>query len=162
MTDLHIQRRLTNFAKRDAFEKLWLLPAWLALGVASLAIACLDFRRIMPILGVPCETGKPSVAINARQAARAMQVGSTVKLAARFAPWWSDCYPQAIVARWLLGIYRLPFTLSMGVKRDSETGEMLAHAWVESGDTSVCGGKGDEEYRVIASFTNRTRSSLDN
>ena len=160
MVDLRIFERFRNFASRSAFEQLWFLPVWLGLGLASLAISLLEFNRIAWLLGGHCGTTKPIISIKDVQRARALRIRATIGVAERYAPWRADCYPQAIVARCLLGIYRMPYALSMGLKRDAVTGKMLAHAWVESGDVSVCGGKGDEEYRIVAIFSNRYGSQL--
>jgi len=159
MSGLHPGRRLRNFLQRDPFIKWWVLPAWVGIGLASLAIALASFRRIAPHLGSFHEPGEPAPATTPAQAEQARLIGITVRLAARFSPWRADCYPQAIVARFLLDLYRIPFTLSMGVKRDAETGEMEAHAWVRSGDVFVTGGDGDAEYNTIAMFSNAGSNS---
>ena len=155
MGKLRVLERIRNFVRRTPFEQFWFAPVWLGLGLASLAIALLKFNRVSRLLGWHCGTAKPVVPIDAAQRVRASRIGATIGMAAHYAPWRADCYPQAIVARCLLGIYRIPYVLSMGVKRDDATGNLLAHAWVEAGDVSVCGGKGDEEYRVVAAYSNR-------
>lgn len=152
MARLRLAERARHLAGRELFIKLWLVPAWIGLGLASLAITTLAFKRIAPRLGTFCGLTKPIATASANQERRARQIGRTVQLAARYAPWRSDCYPQAIVARLLLGIYRLPFAVSMGIKRDAATGEAMAHAWVECGQISVTGGDGGREYSVVAVF----------
>ena len=139
------------------FTMFWLLPVWIGLGFASLAITILPFKRIAPLLGRLHDTEKPSHVATRAQETRALQIGRTIRFAARHAPWRSNCYPQAIVARLMLGLYHLPFILSMGVSRNPDTGEMIAHAWVECGTVRVTGGDGSA-YRAVAIFSDRDRA----
>ena len=156
---LRIAERVRRFAARDPFERLWFAPAWIGLGLAGLAIRMLSFRRIGPWLGRYCGTAGPSLATSSTGRSRALQIRRTVQLAVRYAPWRADCYPQAIVARALLGLYRLPSCVSMGLKRDPATGEPQAHAWVRSGSTIVTGGDGARDYKVVAVFVSRDGAS---
>ncbi len=152
MRGLRLGERARHFAGRDRFEQVWLVPAWLGLGLASLAIALVAFRQIAPRLGSYCGLERPDVTTSIGQERRARQIARTVQLAARYAPWRADCYPQAIVARLLLGFYRLPYCLSLGLRRDAASGAMQAHAWVRSGSVCVTGGNGDEAYRTVGIF----------
>jgi len=149
---LRIAERARHFAARGLFEQLWFVPVWIGLGLASLVIRLVAFRRIAPALGQHCGTTRPQIYPSAAEQARAVQIRRALQLAEHYAPWRADCYPQAIVARVLLGLYRLPFALSMGLKRDSVSGEVQAHAWVQCGSTQVTGGDGDGEYSVVAVF----------
>jgi hypothetical protein len=157
MNGLHPARRLRNFLRRDPFIKWWLLPAWVGIGLASLVIALVSFRRIAPHLGHFRGLEQHMPATTLAQQERAEVIGITVRLAARFSPWRADCYPQAIVARFLLGLYDIPFTLSMGVKRNVDTGALQAHAWVRSGNAFVTGGDGNAKYSTVAVFSGKER-----
>lgn len=145
--------RLRNFAARSLFQQLWFLPAWIGLGLASLAIAIVPFRHIAPRLGKHAGLEQPEMDIGAAQAARAREIRRTVQLAAHFAPWRADCYPQAIVARALLGIYGLPFALCMGLRNDPLSGQVQAHAWIRCGEICVTGDAEENTYRVVGVFT---------
>jgi len=70
---------------------------------------------------------------------------------ARRVPWQSKCLVQAMTAQRLLRDYGISSTLYLGVGRDKESGNMVAHAWVRSGPYSVCGGNG-EGYATVAKF----------
>lgn len=159
MSNLRVGQRARHFMQRDRFVKLWLIPVWLGLGLASLVIVAVPFRHIAPRLGRFCGTAKPMLLVADAEQARAVQIGRTVQLAAHYAPWRADCYPQAIIARLLLGIYRLPFNICMGLRRDSATGGAQAHAWVQCGKVCVTGGNGDIEYSVVGVFSSRDRDS---
>ena len=69
----------------------------------------------------------------------------------RHVPWDSKCLVQAMVAQRLLRDYGLTSTLYLGVGRNRDTGEMIAHAWVRCGTYAVCGGDG-KGYGVVATF----------
>ena len=157
MAGFRIGQRARHFANRDSFEKLWALPVWLGLGLASLMISVLPFKHIAPRLGINCGTTKPVFTVSGAGQKRAIQIRRTVQFAASYAPWRSDCYPQAIMARLLLGIYRLPYTVSLGLRRDPESKEMQAHAWVACGEVCVTGGDSDDQFKLVSVFASRSK-----
>ncbi|SFB23184.1 Transglutaminase-like superfamily protein [Acetitomaculum ruminis DSM 5522] len=67
-------------------------------------------------------------------------------------PWESKCLVQALTARFLLNRKHINNTLYLGVGRD-ESGKMVAHAWIRTGEAFVTGGNG-EGYGKVASFAN--------
>ncbi|MCB2076246.1 MAG: lasso peptide biosynthesis B2 protein [Novosphingobium sp.] len=146
-------RRIRNFARRELFVQVWVVPVWLGLGLASLVILLVPFRRIAPLLGTMQTPGQTAMEVTAEGIDRARKIKRTIDLAARFAPWRADCYPQAIIARMLLKTYRLPYRLSIGVARAHEGEGMNAHAWVACGPIPVSGGRSDDLYTVVTQFT---------
>ena len=155
MTGLRFAQRVRHFLQRDRFVRLWFVPAWLGLGIAGLAIALLAFKRIAPRLGTHNGTSIPALDVLPHHEARALQICRTIQLAERYAPWRADCYPQAIIARLLLGLYRVPFILCLGLRRDGETGKLGAHAWVRCGQVPVTGGVGEADHRIVSVFVSR-------
>ena len=77
------------------------------------------------------------------------RIGATVRLAARHTPWRSECYPQALTARVLLGLAGIPHVVSFGVRRDRDA--LVAHAWVRVGEVVVTGTTG-HEYTEVGAF----------
>ena len=61
------------------------------------------------------------------------------------------------MARLLLGLYRLPYTVSMGLRRDPASGEVQAHAWVACGDVCVTGGDSEGKFKLVNVFAGRDR-----
>jgi hypothetical protein len=143
--------RLRNFAARSSFQKGWFVPVWLGLGLASLGIAVVPFRHIARYLGDYRGIDTPDFAISEQQRSRALEIRRTLQWAAASAPWRADCYPQAMVARVLLGLYRLPFVLCLGL-RSLEGGQLEAHAWVTCGEVCVTGDTGTEQYRTVGVY----------
>jgi hypothetical protein len=145
-------RKLKSFAHQPPFARLWLLPVWCILGFCKALIFIVSFRRLAVHLGHPSGTCPWVSCINASQEERAREIGRVIRLAARYTPWQSNCFPQAIAARLLLGFYRVPFTLCFGLMRDATSGEMKAHAWVTAGRVYVTGGNSFLTYTVVGVF----------
>lgn len=139
-----IVRKLRSAARSPAFVKLWVLPAWGLIGLASLAIVILPFRRIAPWLGH--NLGTAAVTPHPPRAAveRAAQIAMTIAIAAKYAPFRSDCLPQAMVAAALCRLYSIPYALHLGCKINPagvDGSPMAAHAWVVTGPIVLSGGR---------------------
>lgn len=137
------------FLHLGRFEQAWLIPV-LLLGLSRLLIVCLSFRRIAPWLGVHGGTQAWIPLLNPAQEQRARRIGRLVRSAARHTPWLSNCFPQAITARILLGVHAIPYMLFFGLARD-QTG-LKAHAWVAAGRVNVSGGAGCDGFTVVGCF----------
>jgi hypothetical protein len=81
-----------------------------------------------------------------------MSVAHVIALAARYTPWKSNCFPQAVTAKVLLGLYDIPNSLFFGVYRDPMEVALKAHAWVAAGRVRVTGGAGFEQFTVVSCF----------
>jgi hypothetical protein len=122
------------------------------LGVSRLVVLTVPFRRLSAVLGKN-EGPEPWVPILSNsQALRALHIGWVVGAMARFTPWDSNCFAQAITARLLLGLYGLPYALYFGLTRDAGSTGMKAHAWVVAGRIQVTGGASFGQYTVVAMY----------
>jgi hypothetical protein len=150
-------RMVRGFVLLGPRDGVRLVTAWALLGLSRLAIVVLPFSVVRRALGERRDAGArgPVAAIDAATAAHAARIGATVALAARHTPWRSECYPQALTARILLGVARVPHVVSFGVRRDA--GELVAHAWVHAGDVPVTGGTA-EAYTEVGAFSWAPRS----
>lgn len=145
-------RKILAFWRLPQFAKLWLLPTWLLLGLSRILIRLLAFRRLARRLGV-CERAACWIPLlDKRQEMRAAQIGQVVRLAARYTPWQSNCFPQALTARLLLGWLRIPCGLYFGLARGSDTNQLQAHAWVAAGRVPVTGGVSFDQFTVVGCF----------
>lgn len=145
-------RKLRSLTRHPAFERRWLLPVWLLLGLAKLAIFTLSFRRLAPWLGVAAG-GAPWLPLaSPAQEARALDISRAIRLAARYTPWDSNCFPQAIAARVLLALYGVPYALYFGLAREPGSTGMKAHAWVGAGRVRVTGGESFRHYTVVGTY----------
>jgi hypothetical protein len=133
-------RKLHTAVRLPLFVWLWLVPVWVAIGCASAAIAILPFRRIAPLLGQNLGPVTFVPLASESQVDCARMIGRTIGLAARYAPFRSNCLPQALVGCMLCALYRLPYALNFGVRLEGEARKLEAHAWIASGCATVTGG----------------------
>ena len=144
--------KVPSFFQYSSFVKAWFLPVWLGLGIARLAILTISFKRMVPRLGVSVGVCPWLPLLDERQEKRARMVGQVIRLSARYTPWESNCFPQAIVARVMLGFYRVPYCFFFGVRRSPTTSAFDAHAWVATGRVRVIGGVGFNKYTTVGVF----------
>ncbi len=137
-----LRRKARTFLGLPLFVQLWLLPLWLILGASKALIVATSFRRLAPRLGQLSGAAPWVPLLDARQESRALLIGRAVRLAARYTPWDSNCFPQAVAARVLLGLYGIPYALYFGVSLDPRPDGMQAHAWVAAGRV-----RGHRRYR---------------
>lgn len=147
-----LTRKARGFARRPRFEQAWFLPAWLLLGASRLLILAMPFRSLAPHLGTHSGTAPWVPLVDARREATALSISRVVKMAARHTPWVSNCFPQAVTARILLGLYGIPYCIFFGVSRLPSDPEMKAHAWVAAGRVRVTGGASFAHFTVVGCF----------
>jgi hypothetical protein len=148
---MKLVRRARNFLRWTSFEKALFPCAWLLLGTARAAINLLPFRYLARQLGVQFGDEMWSPLLTPEHEAAAVSVGKVVRAAAATTPWKSDCLPQAIAARILLGARGVPYSLFLGVAREHGL-RTSAHAWVTAGRVRVTGGESFSNFRVLGSF----------
>lgn len=157
---MRIPRLVRGFVRLGHRDQARLAAAWSLLGLTRLMILVLPFSLVRRLLGErhDSRTPAPPAALTDDVLVQAHRIGVTVGLAARHTPWRSECYPQALTARILLGLARIPHTVSFGVRRDGD--RLAAHAWVHAGTVTVTGGSGSEWTEVGSySWSPRNRTS---
>ncbi|HXU94718.1 MAG TPA: lasso peptide biosynthesis B2 protein [Gallionella sp.] len=141
-----------SFARRPLFEQAWFIPVWLLLGASRLLIHIVPFRSLAPHLGKHVGSAPWVPLLDARHTITARSIRRVVEMAAKYTFWKSNCFPQAVAARVLLGLYGIPYAIFFGISRETDETAMQAHAWVVSGRIHVCGGKGFERFTVVGCF----------
>ena len=111
-----------------------LIRAGLLLWGVRIGLWILPFPRLRDLLSK--KTTKPVATSQSETQAR--KVARYVRLMSRYVP-VATCLVQALVTVRLLEEAGLPACLRIGVAR-SNSGELEAHAWVESGGRVVIGG----------------------
>ncbi len=147
-----ISGKTRTFVGLPAFVKLWVIPVWFMLGLARLAVLVIPTRFLARFMGVAAGLAARLPIVTSQQQARAMLISRVIKLAARYAPWNANCYAQALTARFLLGLYKVPYAVFFGLMRDPLSSEMKAHAWVGAGPVRVTGGDGFSQFTVVATY----------
>lgn len=145
-------RKARSFAHRPWFEKAWFLPVWLLLGASRFVILTVPFRRLAFWLGVHEGIAPWVPLVDSRSEATALSISRVVQMAAKYTPWKSNCFPQAVTARILLGFYGVPYSLFFGVNRNTENVTLAAHAWVAAGRVRVTGGMSFNRFTVVGCF----------
>lgn len=123
--------------------------AGLCLFVARLAVWVVPFRRLAARVGdVMAESPEQC---NEAQRTLAAQVGWAIRGLGRSIPGMRQCLVQSLAATWMLRRRAIPSTLYFGLAKD-DAGELLAHAWVRSGELVLTGAEGRNDYTVVATF----------
>ncbi len=147
-------RKARAFARMPLFEQGYFLPTWLLLGLSRGAVLLLPFRRLAAFLGDAHGPQGRVPPASASQAQRARRIARVIRVAARYTPWDSNCFAQALTARLLLGLYRIPCAVFFGLMHDHDAARALrAHAWVRSGDVAVSGGANVDRFTVVQCFS---------
>lgn len=147
-----VARKMRTFLGLPGFAIAWLAPIWVMLGLAKIAIFTISFRTLAPRLGVADGAAAYCLLLSPEQEHRARLIGQAVRVTAGYTPWNSNCFPQAIAARFLLGLYGIPCLLYFGVRRESPDSGLEAHAWVTAGRVAVTGGFSFTQFTVAGIF----------
>lgn len=148
-----IPRKLGSLFRQPRFILFWLVPVWIALGICRFVILTIPLRFIYRCYGQDGSLSSKAPPISLSKQARARQIRDVVALAARYTPWKSQCYPQALVAHLALSICQIPHVLYFGLRKvDGEAEPYEAHAWVMAGDSVVTGGPHHRSYGVARAF----------
>lgn len=153
-----LMHKVRSFVGLPLRVQLWLVPAWLLLGASRFAILTVSFRRLAPLLGMHHGALPWIPLLSPAQEKTARQLAAAIALAARYTPWQSNCFPQAVTARCLLGVHGVPYMLFFGVARDADGSALKAHAWVSAGRVRVSGGYSFASFRIVGCFMARSLS----
>ena len=148
---IRLRRKVATWRRMPRAEQGWFFVAYPLLGLARLALLLVPFRRLAPWLGQNLQTAVVVPLASRRQITQALCIGRAVRVAAGYTPWKSKCLAQAMTARVLLGLKRLPYALYLGVRKDDEAG-LAAHAWVCTGPAAITGGHSFGQFTVVGTF----------
>lgn len=146
-----LTRKIASWRSLPRRVQAMLLLSWCLLGIARLAVLLVPFRWIAAWLGSETGVAPFTPLLLGQETELARDVGQSIALAARYTPWESLCQPQALVARFWLGLFGIPCIVNYGVRKDEKYG-LAAHAWVCTGPVAVTGGQAWEEFVVVRSF----------
>lgn len=150
---LAFSRKVRSFVALPLLTKLLLIPVYLLLGLSRLTVLIIPFRLIAARLGESAGTAAFIPLLSPNQERRALLIGRTIRLAAKYTPWDANCFAQAIVARITLGFFNLPHTIFFGLSCEAgDNGSLIAHAWTAAGRISVTGGYGFNRFTVVGTF----------
>ncbi len=142
--------RIRRFLALPGGQRKVFAEAAFWLSVARVAVACLPFRWIVRYLGKFSAEHGPLEGEDRSEDLRS--VLWSIRVVSRHLPWESRCLVQAVAGQRMLCGRGLPSTLYLGVANDEESGELVAHAWLRSGERILTGDGRLERYAVVARF----------
>ena len=113
---------LVRFRRLPAYERPFVWRAFGGLSLAALALALIDFKRILGALPAPTLPRGAHVPPE--------RIVALVAAVAARLPWEPSCLHRSIVAAWLLGRSGHPWTIVLGLRRPGDR-PLDAHAWIE-------------------------------
>jgi Transglutaminase-like superfamily len=126
-------------------DRLLLAEALLTLGVASLAIRLLPFRRVVGAAGAADRRG--AATDSAGETAR--KVAWAVSAWARRVPWKAVCFQQGLSVHVMLRRRGIASHLHYGV---SQADGLKAHVWVSAAGRDVIGGEEAAGFTCLATY----------
>ena len=143
-------KRVHKFFRLPATDRSLLVKAAFTVGATRLGLWVLPFRTLRRLLArVTQEPAglRQACPERSRRADRSSldRITWAVTVASRYVP-AATCLTQALATQVLLGRYRYPACLRIGVVK-GEGGQFQAHAWVESDGVVVIGGSEPELER---------------
>jgi hypothetical protein len=144
--------RFRQFLALSRSEQSAFVEAALLLSLARAAVAFVPFRRIAQHIGRFQDETEPEERPDWLEKRRLVFL--SLHRASHHLPWKSSCLVQAIAGQRMLLRRDVPSTLYLGLARDADSGELLAHAWLRSGEQVLTGGSASgDRYTVVGSFT---------
>ena len=147
-------RRLSSLlrvARRDPRLAFLALQVYVLLIGARGIITAFPLRRITAHLGTP-QAETSSLGLLDHQLRYAHRVGWAIAKLSSHTPTTSNCYPQALTARWLLHRRGIPSTVYYGAAFQSGRSALAAHVWVRCGPLTVTGGAVGQRLQALTSF----------
>ena len=151
------QSRFAKFLRLPTAERWWAIEAFAWLGVARLAVLTIPFRRLAASLGIRQTSEDRQTDSKAPLLPELLRVARIIRQVSNHTPWRSNCLAQALAGRGMLSRRGVASTLYFGVAKN-EQGELEAHAWLRSGETTVTGATEIIRYAVVARFADSPRT----
>ena len=143
--------KLSNFMQRPWQDKILVGHACMVLGLSRVAALLVPMRHLINFFGTHMlETSQDAPLEHLREAKR---IAWAINSISPYTPWKSNCYAQAMSAKYFLSRKGIPCTLYLGAafKKNGEKG-LEAHAWVRCGTLYVTGGKGHTQFGTVGIF----------
>jgi len=137
--------------KMSIKNQILVIITFLLTGIFRASILLFSFKRIAKIMGVQgketsFEHDKANDIYLKKIQWIVIKVGKNTK-------WESLCLVQALTALTFLKLKKINATIYLGLLK--ENSELLAHAWLRSGDFIVTGGKQKDKFTVIETFASK-------
>ena len=145
-----LPRKLPLLGRLGWQDRWLLLQVTVLLGLFRALILTVPFPRLARSFGQRrVESPQTAEISDLRQARR---IGWAIRTVSPYTPWTSNCFPQALTAKYLLNRRGIATTLYFGAHFKAP-GEMAAHAWLRCGPLFVTGGAGHLTFGTTAYFS---------
>jgi hypothetical protein len=141
--------RASTYMKVLKRDKVFLFEALFYLGKSRFLVATRPFKKIVPILGLPDLETNSQTKEEDRQTV--YRISKSVRTVAGHTPWPSKCLVQVMAAKHMLRRRGIPSTVYLGLSKNEEK-EMIAHAWIRSGDVFLTSVKGMKKFSVVSIY----------
>ncbi|MCH9690053.1 MAG: lasso peptide biosynthesis B2 protein [Gammaproteobacteria bacterium] len=122
-------------------------------GIARACILLFPLKRLSPYFGILYKNIMCSTILSKKQLRHATQLRRSIKLAAKYTPWNSNCLTQAMVAKFWCQQLNIPYILYIGfAKNIDKPNGYAAHAWLTAGPIAITGELSFPHYQVISSY----------
>lgn len=147
--------KITTFRRMPSKQKIMFFINYFLCGIARAAILLFTYPSLSPYFGNSTRMLKVSTLLSEEQTRQAKIISQSIKLAARYTPWYSNCLTQAMVAKFWCTYYNIPYMFFIGYAKESTKplGED-AHAWVTAGSITITGGQSFSQHHIIMSYSN--------
>ena len=153
MFDRNFITKLISAWRLPLREKIWIFFLFPCSGIVRASQYLFHFRILSRIYGHFYQNVTLSPLVSDAQKIRAWRIGRIVELTARYTPWESKCLVQATMARFLLGLYGIPYILHLGTRLTHTDDEPLkAHAWIKVGPWIIVGREGHQAFAIVGSW----------
>jgi hypothetical protein len=153
--------KLLSFWRLSFKQKILFVLNILLCGIARAAVKTLPFSYIKPYFGLFHKTTIVSQVVSSKELRYAIQIGKSIRLAARYTPWNSNCLTQAMVAKFWCSLFKIPYVFYIGFAKSQQSPSgFTGHAWITAGPVAITGGHGFKNYRVISAYFHRYQKML--
>ena len=151
---LKLKSKLVLFWNMPYWFKAMLGINYILCGIAKGSINLLSLPRLSPYFGKFNKMTTVSTIATPKQINRALFIGKSVKIAAKYTPWDSSCLTQAMVAKFWCSVFKIPYILYIGFAKSADAPSGYdAHAWITAGPVVLTGGRGSfSHYTVVSSY----------
>jgi len=143
-----LANKVRNFAILEFHKKLLFAEAFFYLALARMLIM-LPFPKVAPLLG----THMQETPLTMQEYDRALltDIQEAVNRMANHTWWDSKCLVKAIAAMHMLSRRKQNSTLYLGTAKGEE-GNLIAHAWLRSGNCYITGQESRRKFKVLSTF----------
>lgn len=145
-------KRLRKFLKLTSSEHCLLIKSWFLLGTIRLGLYLLPFQKLRSLLGLLVRVTQAfhvhihrwrKAGLSAPSSLSPERIAWAAEVASRYLPVATTCLTKALTVQTLLLNQGYPAFIHIGVSK-GESGQLEAHAWVESQGKIVIGGNSVE------------------